>query len=110
MPPRPSPRPNTQKPRRPRPINVTRRYLIVGKVQGVFFRQATRLEALRLGIRGSARNLSDGSVEVMAQGAAAALEELAAWLRRGPKGARVDGIQTIEEAQIAQFAAEFEVL
>jgi acylphosphatase len=110
MPPRLLPKPNIQKHRLRRPIKVTRRYLIVGKVQGVSFRQATRLEALRLGVRGSAKNLSDGSVEVVAQGAGHAVEELALWLQRGPKLARVDSIQALEVAEPVQFRAQFEVL
>jgi acylphosphatase len=71
----------------------TRRFLVFGKVQGVFFRQSARLEAERLGIRGIARNLSDGSVEILAQGGAAALEELRVWLQRGPAHARVDEVR-----------------
>ncbi|HEY1314165.1 MAG TPA: acylphosphatase [Steroidobacteraceae bacterium] len=71
----------------------TRRFLVFGKVQGVFFRQSTRLEAERLGIRGIARNLSDGSVEVLAHGAADALEELRVWLQRGPAHARVEEVR-----------------
>jgi acylphosphatase len=48
--------------------DIVRRYLVTGKVQGVFFRHSARLEAKRLQIRGLARNLADGSVEVLAQG------------------------------------------
>ena len=55
---------------------VIRRFLVFGKVQGVYFRHSTRLEARRLLIRGIARNLPDGSVEVLAQGGTAAVEEL----------------------------------
>jgi acylphosphatase len=72
---------------------VTRRYLISGKVQGVFFRQSARSEAQRLGIRGVARNLANGSVEVIAQGEAAALDTLRAWLDHGPPSAKVDAVQ-----------------
>src|SRR3979490_983915 len=63
---------------------VIRRVLVFGKVQGVYFRHSTRQEAKRLAIRGIARNLPDGSVEVIAQGDAAVIEELRAWLHRGP--------------------------
>jgi len=73
--------------------DVIRRFLITGKVQGVFFRHSARLEALRLRIRGRARNLPDGSVEVLAQGAALAVEELRSWLKRGPREARVDEVR-----------------
>ena len=72
---------------------VTRRFLVFGKVQGVYFRHSTRLEAKKLMVRGMARNLPDGSVEVVAQGAAAAVEALRVWLHRGPKQARVDTVR-----------------
>jgi acylphosphatase len=68
---------------------VVRRFLVIGKVQGVYFRHSTRLEARRLAIRGIARNLPDGSVEVLAQGDAAAVEELRLWLHHGPPDAQV---------------------
>jgi acylphosphatase len=69
------------------------RFRIRGKVQGVFFRASTRSEALRLGLRGHARNLADGSVEVLAAGDDAAIEQLAAWLCHGPPQARVHDIE-----------------
>jgi acylphosphatase len=71
---------------------TVRRFIVTGKVQGVFFRHSTRLEAERLAIVGFARNLSDGSVEVVAEGTDAALEELRRFLRQGPRGARVDEV------------------
>jgi acylphosphatase len=74
---------------------VIRRFLVHGKVQGVYFRHSTRLQAQRLTIRGMARNLPDGAVEVLAQGAAVAVEELRLWLQRGPVEARVDEVREI---------------
>lgn len=68
---------------------VCRRYLVSGRVQGVYFRGSTRREALALGLTGVARNLADGRVEVIACGAPQRLDELARWLRRGPPSARV---------------------
>jgi acylphosphatase len=68
------------------------RLLIEGLVQGVGFRWATRREANRLGLAGWVRNRPDGRVEVVAEGPAAAVEQLVAWCRRGPVGARVDGV------------------
>jgi acylphosphatase len=72
------------------------RFLVSGKVQGVWFRASTRDEALRLGLRGHARNLEDGRVEVLAVGDAAAIDALAAWLRHGPSLARVDRLERCE--------------
>lgn len=67
-----------------------RRFIIRGRVQGVWFRDSTRREAVALGLTGSAVNLDNGDVEVLAYGDAAALERLAAWLKRGPPLASVD--------------------
>jgi acylphosphatase len=75
---------------------ATRRFVVLGKVQGVYFRHSTRLEAERLGVRGVARNLPDGSVEVIAQGAAEAVENLHRWLQRGPKNARVATVRELD--------------
>jgi acylphosphatase len=75
---------------------VTRRFRITGKVQGVYFRHSTRKEAERLGLVGVARNLQDGSVEVIAQGAPEAVANLHEWLARGPSMARVDGVEELE--------------
>ena len=69
------------------------RFRVRGHVQGVFFRGATREQALRLGIRGHARNLADGSVEVLACGPPDALDTLARWLTHGPPLARVDAVE-----------------
>lgn len=69
------------------------RFLIRGKVQGVWFRASTRDQALRLGLRGCASNLEDGSVEVLAVGGADAIEQLANWLQHGPPLARVELVE-----------------
>ncbi|MDH4021552.1 MAG: acylphosphatase [Gammaproteobacteria bacterium] len=71
---------------------AARRFVVSGKVQGVFFRASTVRVAELLGIRGFARNLPDGRVEVLAMGDAVALGKLAAWLRQGPTLARVTDV------------------
>ncbi|MCS2158532.1 acylphosphatase [Scandinavium sp. H11S7] len=64
-----------------------------GMVQGVGFRYSTQREALKLGLTGYARNLDDGSVEVLACGEADKVEQLVAWLKAGgPRSARVDKV------------------
>lgn len=68
------------------------RFLVSGRVQGVFFRASTRAEAERLGVRGSATNLADGRVEVIASGTESALSELERWLHAGPPAARVTAV------------------
>lgn len=63
---------------------------ISGRVQGVFFRDSTRRIACQLGLRGSAVNLPDGSVQVVACGEQQSLEALKNFLAEGPSRARVD--------------------
>jgi acylphosphatase len=69
------------------------RFFVEGRVQGVFYRASTRDKALALGLRGHARNLSDGRVEVLAAGPGAALDALEAWLWQGPERARVSAVR-----------------
>ncbi|HSR64363.1 MAG TPA: acylphosphatase [Xanthomonadaceae bacterium] len=69
------------------------RFLVSGRVQGVAFRAHAREEALRLGLRGYARNLADGRVEVVACGDAQQVDALAGWLQHGPPLARVDDVE-----------------
>ena len=68
------------------------RFLVSGKVQGVFFRAGTREQAQGLGLRGHAVNLADGRVEVLAAGDADALDALQRWLWQGPPMARVERV------------------
>jgi acylphosphatase len=72
------------------------KFLVSGKVQGVFFRASARCEALALEISGYAKNRADGRVEVLAYGAKAALNELEVWLKRGPPLAHVDEVLRID--------------
>jgi acylphosphatase len=87
---------------------VSRRFRVTGKVQGVYFRHSTRLEAQCMGIAGHARNLPDGSVEVVASGATAAVDALHRWLHQGPPSARVDAVEILafeaEEPANQEFA------
>jgi len=69
------------------------RFIVTGKVQGVFFRSSTREQALQLGLRGLARNLADGRVEVVAAGEPDAIKRLEAWLQQGPPLARVERVE-----------------
>jgi acylphosphatase len=71
---------------------VCMRCVVAGRVQGVFYRATTRNQAQGLGLKGYARNLPDGTVEVMVCGDAPIVSELTDWLRKGPPGARVTGV------------------
>jgi acylphosphatase len=68
------------------------RAVVRGRVQGVGFRASVREQARRLGLRGWAKNLMDGTVEVVAEGEAAAIQGFLEYLRQGPPGARVQGL------------------
>jgi acylphosphatase len=69
------------------------RFVVRGRVQGVFFRQSTVDQARSLGLSGWVRNRADGCVEGVACGPAAALAQLRAWLQRGPPAAQVEGVE-----------------
>lgn len=73
-------------------MTATARFLVSGRVQGVFYRASTREQALALDLTGMARNLVDGRVEVIACGAPEAIDRLERWLHRGPPAARVEQV------------------
>jgi len=72
--------------------------IVRGRVQGVFFRASTQREAYRLGLSGYAHNLPDGSVEVLACGESAAVQQLCDWLWQGPPSARVTQVECVISA------------
>ncbi len=76
---------------------VCRRYIVSGRVQGVFFRASTASVAHRLGVRGRARNMPDGNVMVLALGPESAVDELGEWLRHGPPSAQVADVQQTDQ-------------
>lgn len=84
------------------------RFLVKGRVQGVGFRWFVMREAGRLGLRGYARNLADGSVEVVAAGPVAALEDLERALRTGPALARVDHVEKTDVPHDVAIPTAFE--
>jgi acylphosphatase len=69
---------------------------VTGRVQGVYFRAYTRAKARALGLRGYARNLDDGRVEVLAGGLRAAVEELLTHVSSGPPQAIVTEVIVTE--------------
>lgn len=75
-----------------------------GRVQGVGYRFFARREASALGLRGYARNLPDGSVEVVAEGRRGDLDALVTALRRGPSAAEVDTVDVTWDAASGTFA------
>ena len=62
---------------------ICKRCIVTGRVQGVWYRDTTRHKATSLGVKGHARNLPDGTVEVLACGEAEAVGALCDWLWEG---------------------------
>jgi acylphosphatase len=75
---------------------VARELVVRGHVQGVFFRDGTRREAERRGVSGWAANRPDGAVEILLEGRATDVEKVIAYCARGPRGARVAGVEVSE--------------
>jgi acylphosphatase len=78
-------------------MTIRRRLLVSGQVQGVFYRDSCRKQAEEKGITGSARNLPDGRVEVILEGAEDAVERMIEWCRRGSDMARVDSVEVEDQ-------------
>jgi acylphosphatase len=72
---------------------VRRRVVVHGHVQGVFFRDGVRRLAERGGVTGWVRNNWDGSVEAVLEGEPEPVERVVAFMRDGPRGARVDRVE-----------------
>ncbi|HEY9116195.1 MAG TPA: acylphosphatase [Roseivirga sp.] len=71
---------------------------VSGRVQGVFFRASTQIEAQKRGLKGWCMNLPDGRVEIYVEGEPEALDQLIKWCQSGPPMARVDEC-LVEEAE-----------
>lgn len=81
---------------------------ISGRVQGVGFRYFTRLNALRLKLRGWVKNLDEGRVELTAEGPRDPLDQLLAKIRKGPRAAKVKDVEVKEEKPTGEFTG-FEI-
>ncbi len=84
----------------------TASFIVSGRVQCVGYRASARMHALQLGLCGHALNRPDGSVEVLASGAAEALDALQRWLQRGPPAARIEAVhrEELPERELRGFA------
>jgi acylphosphatase len=74
-----------------------RRVVVIGRVQGVFFRDNTRRRAEATGVSGWVSNRPDGAVEAVFEGNAEAVDQLVEFCRRGPGRAEVDSVEVTEE-------------
>ncbi|HEY8035582.1 MAG TPA: acylphosphatase [Methylobacter sp.] len=82
--------------------------LVSGRVQGVYFRLFTQNKAKHFAIKGSARNLPDGRVEIIAEAGSVAIEKFIKWCHKGPITARVDHVE-ITELQPDELLTSFEI-
>ena len=73
---------------------ICRRSFVSGRVQGVFYRATCVRKASTLGLKGFARNLADGRVEVLACGDEAAVQEFVRWLWEGSPASKVTYVAT----------------
>jgi acylphosphatase len=89
-------------------MQIARRYLISGRVQGVGFRVFAEAQAAVEGLHGWVRNLPNGGVEVLFEGDAESVDRAEAKLRRGPAGARIQDV-TVEEIVPSGRATGFSI-
>ena len=82
----------------------TKRLLIKGKVQGVFYRATARDKAEEYGLKGWVRNTAEGHVEAVVTGTADNIEAFVAWCHQGPSRALVTGVE-VEEKPEMEFSA-----
>ncbi|GGF22952.1 acylphosphatase [Echinicola rosea] len=76
---------------------MNKKYKIIGKVQGVFFRKSTQEKAQEIGIKGWVKNESDGSVLTVIQGSEGQVKLMEKWLEKGPPRAEVKEILLLNE-------------
>ncbi len=85
--------------------NIRVRLIVQGRVQGVWFRDSTRREALSLGVFGWVRNRPDGTVEVLAEGPEESVRKLVSWCRQGPPAAKVTMVKETGEKWEGEFTS-----
>ena len=85
---------------------IAKRVVVRGRVQGVGFRFSVVDVARAHGLVGWVRNRHDGTVEAWLQGDATAVQRVADWCRRGPRGARVTDVDVVDatvDASLSDF-------
>jgi len=85
------------------------RIIVTGKVQGVFFRQALKVMAKKNDVFGWVKNLKDGRVEAVLEGAEEKVSRLVEWSHGGPANARVEDVEIHNENFSGEFS-KFDVL
>jgi len=78
---------------------ICKKCLVSGRVQGVFYRGSAAQRARELGVRGYARNLADGRVEVLACGEEEAVRTFVSWLWTGSSASQVTAVEVTDAPQ-----------
>lgn len=78
---------------------ISKKAIVSGRVQGVFYRATTRDKAISLGVNGHAKNLPDGNVEVIAVGEESAVSALLDWLWTGSRASKVNNVIVYDIAE-----------
>jgi len=86
---------------------ICKKCVVGGRVQGVFYRATAARRARELGIRGHARNLPDGRVEVLACGDSEVVEEFVSWLWIGSSASQVTSVEASESPVSASLPSGF---
>ena len=84
-------------------------WFVSGRVQGVSFRAFTYESATDLKLVGWVRNLTDGRVEIVAEGPAKDLESLLETVKKGPPGSRVDNVKDADVDAKDKLADHFQI-
>ncbi len=85
------------------------RVIIKGIVQGVNFRNFTKLEAERIGVKGYVMNTHDGHVEAFFEGGEEQIKEIIASVHVGPPSSRVKEVKLYEQKDLSNFK-DFKIL
>lgn len=83
--------------------NIRVRLIIKGRVQGVWFRDSTRRQAIGLGVDGWVKNRTDGNVEAVVEGPEEKVGALVKWCHHGPPHAKVTHVDVTREAWTGEF-------
>jgi acylphosphatase len=84
-------------------------WFVSGRVQGVSFRAFTYENATDLKVLGWVRNLTDGRVEIVAEGPPKAIDALLEKVKKGPPGSRVDNVKESEVDEKEKLADHFQI-
>lgn len=84
--------------------NIRVHLIVSGKVQGVWFRESTRLKAVELAVKGWVKNRPDGTVEIVAEGMEPNINNFVEWCHEGPPRAVVSSVTLTNQ----EFRDEFD--